>query len=153
MSTFLHKIQSISDYPSYVLSEEFSIPNICLCKNEGIIKYVNSVSDLNMDGYDLFYIGNKIINRNNYKRYSTIKSYQDLVSTSTTFISDRYSKIDEYENNVYILVNENYDVSIKIGNFIMTNGLVHIDNFNGYDLYMIEDVEDNTSLLCIIDEK
>lgn len=153
MSTFLHKIQSISDYPSYVLSEEFSIPNICLCKNEGIIKYVNSVSDLNMDGYDLFYIGNKIINRNNYKRYSIIKSYQDLVSTSTTFVSDRYSKIDEYENNVYILVNENYDVSIKIGNFIMTNGLVHIDNFNGYDLYMIEDVEDNTSLLCIIDEK
>ena len=153
MSTFLHKIQSISDYPSYVLSEEFSIPNICLCKNEGIIKYVNSVSDLNMDGYDLFYIGNKIINRNNYRRYSIIKSYQDLVSTSTTFVSDRYSKIDEYENNVYILVNENYDVSIKIGNFIMTNGLVHIDNFNGYDLYMIEDVEDNTSLLCIIDEK
>ena len=153
MSTFLHKIQSISDYPSYVLSEEFSIPNICLCKNEGIIKYINSVSDLNMDGYDLFYIGNKIINRNNYKRYSIIKSYQNLISTSTTFVSDRYSKIDEYENNVYILVNENYDVSIKIGNFIMTNGLVHIDNFNGYDLYMIEDVEDNTSLLCIIDEK
>lgn len=106
-----------------------------------------------MTGYDLFYIGNKIINRNNYKRYSIIKSYPDLVSSPTTFVSDRYSKIDEYENNVYILVNENYDVGIKIGSFIMTNGLVHVDNFNGYDLYMAEDIEDNTSLICIIDEK
>ena len=153
MSTFLHKIQSISDYQSYILSEEFSIPNTCLCKNEGIIKYVNSVDDLNMTGYDLFYIGNKIINRNNYKRYSIIKSYPDLVSSPTIFVSDRYSKIDECENNVYILVNENYDVGIKIGSFIMTNGLVHIDNFNGYDLYMAEDIEDNTSLICIIDKK
>ena len=98
MSTFLHKIQSISDYQSYILSEEFSIPNTCLCKNEGIIKYVNSVSDLNMTGYDLFYIGNKIINRNNYKRYSIIKSYPDLVSSPTIFVSDRYSKIDEWAN-------------------------------------------------------